>query len=69
MSGAEEPSRDELDLIGALGRMKRLIAQGMSPLEAAQKVDAPESAEDYIARNEAAFDALEKRILFRMALT
>ena len=59
----QEPSQDELWLITHLGRINRLVADGMTPIEAAAKLAADESADEYAERNQAAMEALEKRIL------
>jgi hypothetical protein len=62
MSGHSEPSQEELAQIALLGRLDRLIAQGLTPMEAAAKLMEPESVEAYLARNAEARSSLEERL-------
>lgn len=58
-----DPSQLELSLITKAGRLKRLMASGLSLEEATVKMLSDESAEEYAERNRAAMEALEARIL------
>ena len=57
------PTAEELAIITQLARVERLVNSGMDPIEAAQKLLEPESAEAYTERNRDAMAALEARLL------
>ncbi len=63
MEDSSEPDPLELSLISMLGRLERMKAAGLSPDEAVQRLLKEETPEEYLARNEEAMAALEKRIL------
>lgn len=58
-----DPSKLELSLITKAGRLRRMIAAGMTLEEATAKMLTDETAEEYAERNRAAMEALEARIL------
>lgn len=58
-----DPSKLELSLITKAGRLKRMIAAGMTFEEATAKMLSDETAQEYAERNRAAMEALEARIL------
>ena len=59
----DEPTIRELMIITRLARADRLVAQGMSPIEAANKICANETAKEYTMRNKEAMAALEERMM------
>ncbi len=64
MDNSSEPTSEELSLLTQLGRLERMITEeGISPAAAAERLLAPETVEAYSARNRAAMEALELRLL------
>lgn len=60
---SHDPSKLELSLITKAGRLRRMMAAGLTLDEATAKILAPETAEEYAERNRAAMEALEARML------
>ncbi len=62
-----KPSGEELAIITHLGRLNRLVGQGMSPMEAAQQflkeAAGEESPDEYAERNRRAMEEVEAWIL------
>src|SRR5690606_27027704 len=60
---SSEPERLELELLGKAGRLRRLMEEGLTFMEAVERMAAKESAEAYLDRNAKALEAIEERLL------